>query len=141
MSCTYGHCAEPRCKLLLGRPRVQQYLRQHFQGACLTLIVDVTNPLVEYSTQHHGRIDFEKSRVVQAFLLLLNLLFVHPMMLVACGVYPPLVAGLKLKIPEVRVLPKDGKMRLGAHMIHRVPLITNLTGVFLKIVLALQARR
>ena len=68
----------------------------------------------------------------------LQLIFIHPIFLLVCGLYPPFDKWLRKAVLEVKVLPKDGELPLGAYLVHRVPLVVTLIRIAVNMALAYQ---
>lgn len=135
---------ESNCKQMIARPRVQTFLQARYLGAQLSFLFSQGTAWfidVVHVPGQGLKYDFFKARLFQGTVLMLNLLLVHPPLLVACGLVPPLVQTLKRWVPEVRVLPKDNSLPLGAHVLHRVPVVVTMTTMAMNIALAWQLSR
>ena len=79
------HAAQAGCKLILGQPRVQASLQRRLLGPTLETIFFSASPWLMVPRESSWR----DARAVVLIRFVLELLVVHPFMLVACSLYPP----------------------------------------------------
>lgn len=79
-----------------------------------------------------------RTRAAHALFFALNALVLHPLLLLGCAIFPPLVGILRAHVPEA-IKTKAGDLPgLGASLLYRVPLVVTFTQQLISIALTYQ---